>query len=86
MVDGEYEKAAFKSQSLLESDEYKRNAWPFFYLSQSYYEIAKKPELQEDYPKAMKDALKAAYKLYKYRDRTDENIEVYEEAKDTSRY
>lgn len=82
LVDGEYEKAVFKTEGLKESDEYKKNAWVYFYLSQSYYEIAKKPELQEDYPKAMKNSLKAAYKLYKYKDKTGENAEVYEEAQE----
>lgn len=80
MVDGKYKDAAFKSAKLLEDPEYRKNAWVYFYLSQSYYEIAKRPEFQEDYPKAMKESLKAAYKLAKYKDKTDENQEVYQDA------
>ncbi|MEQ8624279.1 MAG: hypothetical protein RJQ00_05475 [Vicingaceae bacterium] len=82
MVDGKYEDAAYKTEKLREDSDYRRNAWVYFYMSQSYYEIAKKPELQEDYPKAMKEALKAAYKLSKYRDKTDENMEVFKDAQE----
>lgn len=82
MVDGEYEDAAYKTEKLREDSDYRRNAWVYFYMSQAYYEIAKKPELQEDYPRAMKEALKAAYKLSKYRDKTDENMEVYKDAQE----
>lgn len=82
MVDGKYEDVAFKTSKMLEDPEYRRNAWVYYYQSQAYFEIASKLELQEKYPKAMKDALKAAYKLSKYRSKTDENAEVYEEAKE----
>lgn len=82
MVDGKYEDAAYKTEKLREDSDYRRNAWVYFYMSQSYYEVAKKPELQEDYPKAMKEALKAAYKLSKYRDKTDENMEVFKDAQE----
>ena len=82
MVDAKYEDVAFKASKLLEDSEYRKNAWVYFYLSQSNYEIARKPELQEDYPKAMKDALKAAYKLNKYKDKPAENKEVYETAQE----
>ena len=80
MVDGKFEDAAFKSLKLIEDPEYRKNGWAWYYLAQAHYEIAKKPELQEEYPKAMKDALKAAYKLNKYKNKPAENIEVYEEA------
>lgn len=82
MVDGKYEDAAFKSERLLEDSEYRKNAWVFYYLAQSYFEIAKKPELQEDYPNALKSALKAADKLNKYKEKPEENYEVYQEAKE----
>lgn len=80
MVDGKFEDAAFKATKLIEDSEYRKNGWAYYYLAQSYFEIAKKPELQEDYPKALKDALKAAYKLTKYRNKPAENLEVYNEA------
>lgn len=82
MVDGKYEDAAYKTEKLREDSEYRRNAWVYFYMSQAYYEIAKKPELQEDYPKAMKEALKAAYKLSKYREKPEENMAVYKDAQE----
>lgn len=81
MVDGDYEKAISKAEKLISDYEYRKNAWLYLYLAQSYYEIAKTPELQEDYPKAMKDALKAAYKLAKYKDESDENMAVYDDSK-----
>lgn len=82
MVDGKYEDAAFKAEKLKDDSEYRRNAWVYYYLGQSYFEIARKPQYNEEYPKAMKESLKAAYKLYKYRDKTEENYEVYLDSKD----
>tara|TARA_B100001109_G_C18857531_1_gene472399 strand:+ start:1234 stop:2067 length:834 start_codon:yes stop_codon:yes gene_type:complete len=82
MVDGKYEDAAFKAEKLLEDAEYRKNAWLWYYKAQSFYEIAKKAELSEDYPNAFKESLKAAYKLNKYHDDTEENEEVYKEAKE----
>lgn len=82
MVDGEYEDAAYKAEKLLDDFDYRKNGWLWFYLTQSYFEIAKKPELAEDYPRALKEALKAAYKLEKYKDETEENKVAYREAQD----
>lgn len=81
MVDGKYQDAAFKAEKLKDDSEYRKNAWIYYYLSQSYYEIAKNDELAEEYPKALKESLKAAYKLYKYRKKPEENMEIYEDAK-----
>lgn len=82
MVDGEYQDAAYRAEKLLDDSEYRRNGWAYYYLAQAYFEIAKKPELQEEYPKALKESLKATYKMAKYRDKTDENMEVYETSKE----
>ena len=82
MVDGKYEDAASKSEKLKEDSDYRKNAWVYYYLSQSYFEIAGMPELQEDYPKALKESFKAAYKLAKYRDDSDENLEVWDFSKE----
>jgi len=82
MVDGEYEDAAYKASKLLEDPEYRRNGWAYYYLAQSYFEISKKIELQEKYPKAIKESLKATYKMAKYKDKTDENMEVYQESEE----
>lgn len=80
MVDGEYEDAADKAEKLKEDPEYRKNAWVYFYLSQSYFEIASTPELQEDYPKALKESIKAASKLAKYKNKPKENLKVFENA------
>lgn len=82
IVDGKFEDAVFKAQKLIEDPEYRKSGWAWYYLSQSQFEIAKKPELSEDYPNALKDALKSAYKLNKYKDKPKENLEVYQEAQD----
>lgn len=80
IVDGKYEDAVFKAQKLISDPEYRKNGWLYYYLAQSHFEIAAKPELQEDYPKALKESLKAAYKLTKYKDKPAENRAVYDEA------
>lgn len=82
MVDGEYEDAADKAEKLKEDAEYRKNAWVYYYLSQAYFEIAGMPELQEDYPKALKESLKAAYKLAKYKDKPEENIDVWNDSQE----
>tara|TARA_B110000046_G_scaffold35749_1_gene39026 strand:- start:44898 stop:45731 length:834 start_codon:yes stop_codon:yes gene_type:complete len=82
MVDGEYEDATEKAEKLKEDPEYRKNAWVYYYLSQSYFEIASTPELQEDYPKALKESIKAAYKLTKYKNKPKENLKIYENAKE----
>src|SRR5690606_14511395 len=44
-----------------------------------YYKISQKPELQEEYPRAFKESLKAAYKFAKYKDEDEEYLKVYED-------
>lgn len=82
MVDGEYEDAAFKAEKLLDDSEYRKNGWAWYYLAQAYYELAKRPEFSEDYPKALKESLKATYKLAKYRDEDDVNMSVFRESEE----
>ncbi|MBL4710760.1 MAG: hypothetical protein JKY48_20240 [Flavobacteriales bacterium] len=82
MVDGKYEDAAFKAMKLKDDSEYRKNAWVYFYLSQSFFEIAGKAELSEKYPKAFKESLKAAAKLTKYKNKPAENIKVWNEAQE----
>lgn len=82
MVDGEYEAAAKKAEKLREDPEYRKNGWVYYYMAQSYFEIAGMPELQEDYPKALKNALKAAYKLEKYKEKPKDNLDVWDDAKE----
>jgi len=82
MVDGEYEDAVSKAEKLKEDSDYRKNAWVYYYLSQAYFEVAGTPELQEEYPKALKESVKAAYKLAKYRDKPKENLAVWEDSKE----
>lgn len=80
MVDGKYEKAIKRTEKLLDDFEYRKNGWLYFYLAQSYFEVSKKMELADDYPRAFKNSLKAAYKLSKYRDEDEKNKSAYKEA------
>jgi hypothetical protein len=80
MVDGEYEEAAKKTEKLREDSEYRKNGWMYYYMAQAYFEIAGMPELGEDYPKALKNSIKAAYKLAKYRSKPKENLQVWKDA------
>lgn len=82
LVDGKYEDAAYKSTKLKEDPAYRKNAWVYYYMAQSYYEISKDYELEEKYPKALKEAFKAASKLYKYRNKPEENLDVYQDAQE----
>ena len=75
MVDGKIEDVAAKAEKLAEDPEYRRNPTTYLYIAQAYYEIAKKPELQEDYPNAIKESLKAAYKMVKYAEK-EENEKI----------
>lgn len=80
MVDGKFQDAVFKAEKLKDDAEYRKNGWVYYYLAQSYFEIAKKPELTEDFPNALKESLKAAYKLDKYKNKPKENYKIYQEA------
>ncbi len=64
-VDEKYEKCLKMSLGFTQNDNYKREALPYLYASMSFYEIARKDVLIEKYPKAMKDAMKYAYKYRK---------------------
>jgi hypothetical protein len=75
MVDGKIEDAAAKAEKLTEDSEYRRNPSTYLYLAQAYFEIARKPELQEDYPNSIKESLKAAYKMVKYANK-EENEKI----------
>lgn len=79
MVEKKYEDVVYRAENLKYESEYRKNPWVHLYLAQGYYEIAKKPELQEEYGNAFKDALKAAYKFYKYRDESEEYAKIYQD-------
>lgn len=77
MVDGKYEDAMQKAEKLTEDDDYRRNPSAYLYLGKAYFELAKRPEFQEEYPKAIKESLKAAYKAVKYAEK-EENTKLLE--------
>ncbi len=66
MVDGKYEDVVDKAEKLTEDSDYRRNPTTYMYLAQGYFELARNWEYQEDYPKAIKESLKGAYKMVKY--------------------
>lgn len=75
MVDGKYEDVVDKATKLTEDAEYRRNPTTYMYLSQGYFELARNWEYQEDYPNAIKESLKAAYKMVKYANK-EENEKI----------
>lgn len=82
MVDKKYVKAVDRAEKLQRDSKYRKNAWVYLYLSQGYFEIASDPQYMEDFSRAFKDALKAAYKLAKYSDDDEMNLKVYESHQD----
>lgn len=70
-----YEKCAFKAESYTRKDKYSRDAEPYLYMALCFYQAHVHPELfTNEYPDALKDALKYAYKFRK----KDKNGELYE--------
>lgn len=66
IIDGDYEKAASKAEKITEKDKTKREPVPYIYASMAYFEMSKKEEFQDDYPRAFRDAIKYAYKAKRY--------------------
>ncbi len=60
---GDYEKCIKKSERLTEKDATRRDPEPYLYLSMSYYKVSLDRELEEYYPRALKNALRHAYKF-----------------------
>lgn len=75
MVDGKFEDVVNKAEKLAEDPEYRRNPTTYMYISQGYFELARNWEYQEDYPDAIKESLKAAYKMVKYAEK-EENEKI----------
>tara|TARA_R110002049_G_scaffold20846_4_gene76609 strand:- start:4522 stop:5358 length:837 start_codon:yes stop_codon:yes gene_type:complete len=71
MVDRKYEDVVKNAEKLSEDSEYRRNPTTYMYLAQGYFELARNLEYQEDYPSAIKESLKAAYKMVKYAEKED---------------
>ena len=71
IIDGEYEKAVKQAERITDKDKTRREPVPYIYASMAYFEMSKKEEFQDDYPRAFRDAIKAAYKARRY-DRENE--------------
>lgn len=66
IIDGDYEKAVSKAERYTNRDKTKRHPEPYILSSMAYYEMSKREEFQEDYPRAFRDAIKNAYKGRRY--------------------
>ncbi len=66
IIDGDYKKAIAKAERYQSKDDTRRDPRPYIYASMAYYEISKDESMQEDYPRAMNDAIKNAYKASRY--------------------
>ncbi len=64
-IDEDYEKLVKKAKNLTESDKSKKQPMPYLFVSMGFFEISKKDEMAEEYPKAFKDAMKYASKWRK---------------------
>ncbi len=71
IIDGDLEKAVSKTEKYMNRSKTKRDPVPYIYSSMAYYEISKRDEMAEDYPRAYRDAIKNAYKARRY-DRENE--------------
>lgn len=65
IVNEDFEKALYKAESYTLKDATKKDPIPYLYCSMSYFEISKRNEFAEKYPKAFMDALKYAGKFRK---------------------
>lgn len=67
MVDGKYERVLYRAINFTENDKTKKDPEPYYYMAAAYLQIylSDDPELQESYPKALKEALKYATKFVK---------------------
>jgi len=67
MVDGKYERVLYRAINFTENDKTKKHPEPYYYMAAAYLRIylSDDPELQESYPKALKEALKYATKFVK---------------------
>ena len=69
----DYENCLFKAIDYTYSDKTKKEPEPYLYIAMCYYELSlsEEPYIQEDYPKALKDAIKYLVK-FKKKDKTKE--------------
>ena len=62
-----YEDVAYKGISMIENDKYKKDPEIYLYIAMAWYEISQMNDekMEEEYPKALRDALKYASKFAK---------------------
>lgn len=67
LVDGKYERVLFRAIGFTEKESTKKDPEPYAYMARAYLMIHKSddPQLQEDYPKALKESLKYCTKFIK---------------------
>ncbi len=77
-VDEKYDKCLMKAENYTENDATRKDPLPYLYMSMALFEMSKREEYQEDYPKAARDALKYAEK-YRKKDKDNEFFRNYED-------
>ena len=67
-IEEKYEDVAYKGESMLDNDKYKKDPEITLYVSMAWYEISQMNDekMKEEYPKALTDALKYAAKFSRY--------------------
>lgn len=77
-VSGKYEKCLYKAEGYTIDDKTKKDALPYLFMSRCFYEMSKKDEFKEKYPKAFNDAMKYAVK-YAAKDKDKKHYADYED-------
>ena len=85
-MEEKYEDVAYKGEKMIESDKYKKDPEIYLYIAMAWYEISQMndEEVEEEYPNALRDALKYASKFAK-KDKDgvwmEDNSEFFEDLK-----
>lgn len=88
-MDEKWEDLGFKAIRMTEDDKYKKDPEPFLYVSMAFFQISQgnDAKLQEEYPKALADAVKYATK-FRSKDKEgtwyQDNKDYFEELKKVS--
>ncbi len=77
-VDEEYEKLLKRAERYTENSDTRRDPRPVLYLSKAYFEMSKRDEYTDKYPRAFRDALKYASRY----SRRDKEREYFDENRD----
>lgn len=85
-IEEKYEDVAYKGMKMIENDKYKKDPEIYLYIAMAWYEISQMndEEMEEEYPKALRDAFKYAAKFAK-KDRDgvwyEDNSDFFEDLK-----